>query len=182
MAAFQSAIDAHHGQRRDADAVPYVVHPLEVAAMLEVHGYDDRVTAAAVLHDTLEDTQLTADELRERFGGEVADLVVVLSDDEHIGDEPERKAALRDQVGRAEGEAAAVFAADKVSKVRELRIRLSREPNQARDKDIRLKLDHYRHSLLMLEQSLGAHPLVRAFRFELEALHMLPPHGRPLPR
>jgi (p)ppGpp synthase/HD superfamily hydrolase len=174
--AFELAAAAHFGQRRDADGVPYVAHPLEAAALLHSLGFDDNLTAAAVLHDVLEDTDLSDGHIEDRLDREVLDLVRAVTDDERISDEGERKAALRASVERAGPRAAAIFAADKLSKVRELRVRLSRDPSPPRDAAV--KLEHYRLSLEMLERVLGRHPLTEQLRFELEALDALPPHGR----
>jgi hypothetical protein len=104
-------------------------------------------------------------------------VVEALTEDDGIEDEYERKAELRRSVYQAPREAAAVFAADKVSKVRELRIRLSCDPDFARDPAARSKLDHYRRSLAMLHDRLGEHPLVAQLQFELEMLESLPPRA-----
>ena len=120
--------ERHHAhQTRDLDdAVPLVKHPVEVACLLHEAGYPNEVVAAGVLHDVLEDTDVEAAELEERFGPQVAQLVMNVSDDPSIEDEAERKAALRRQVAEAGEDAVLVFAADKVSKARELRLRASR--------------------------------------------------------
>jgi hypothetical protein len=65
--------------------------------------------------------------------------------------------------------------ADKLSKVRELRIRLHTEPAFTHHPEGRGKLDHDWRSLTMLEQALSGHPLVNELRFELEAIRDLPP-------
>ena len=176
--AFDLAAAAHSAQRRDTDEVPYVVHPLEAAALLHSLGFEDQVTAAAMLHDALEDTELTDDQIEAQLDDQVAGLVQALTEDAGIADGRERKAALRNQVAKAGPSAAAIFAADKLSKVRELRARLSRDPDAAQSNDAALKLDHYRDSAAMLEAVLGEHPLVEQLRYELEALEALPPHGR----
>jgi guanosine-3',5'-bis(diphosphate) 3'-pyrophosphohydrolase len=77
------AADRHREQRRKGGDLPYINHPLAVAQLLcSVGNVQDAVTlAAAVLHDTLEDTRTTADELAERFGPEVRDVVVELTED-----------------------------------------------------------------------------------------------------
>jgi (p)ppGpp synthase/HD superfamily hydrolase len=174
--AFELAAAAHFGQRRDADGVPYVAHPLEAAALLHSLGFDDSLTAAALLHDTLEDTDLSDGQIEARLDREVVDLVRAVTDDERISDEAERKTALRASVERAGPRAGAIFAADKLSKVRELRVRLSRDPSPPAD--AAAKLEHYRLSADMLERVLGKHPLTEQLRFELEALEALPPHGQ----
>ena len=143
-----------------------VQHPLEVAAELRHAGCPDEVVASGVLHDVLETTDTDVDELAERFGKHVARLVQAVSEDASIEDGEERKAALRAQVARARREAAIVFAADKVSRVRELPSRVDRGLSPD---DARRKLDHYRASLVMLQRRLGrAHPLVQQLGVELD--------------
>jgi hypothetical protein len=175
-AALEFAATRHAGQLRDADHAPFILHPLEVAHLLHGRDYPDHVIAAGVLHDVLEDTDVTHDELVQRFGPEVADLVAAVSEPE--GDEPYavRKARLREVVAAAGADAAAVFAADKVAKAREFRLGLvGGGAGAAVDAD---KLDHYWACLTLLERVLGPQPLVRQLRFELEALALLPPSGR----
>jgi hypothetical protein len=101
----------------------------------------------------------------------VAALVAAVSDDPSIEDDAERKAALRGQVAGAGDEAAAVFAADKVSKARELRARARHGRFQRSDEG---KLGHYRASLEMLSESIPSHQLVEQLREELGAVHGLP--------
>jgi (p)ppGpp synthase/HD superfamily hydrolase len=177
-AALAYAHELHKGQRR-ADAAPFILHPLEVAALLFNSGHEEPVVAAAILHDTVEDTPAGLDEIRERFGEQVAALVGAVTEDAGIEDAAERKAALRRQVAKAGPDAASIYTADKVTKVRELRGRLTLEPELlSRDPDERLRLDHYRESLLMLEEVTPQHPQVRQLRFELEALQWLPPPSK----
>jgi (p)ppGpp synthase/HD superfamily hydrolase len=161
----------HEGQTRDRADVPFVTHPVEVACLLHEAGYSDEVVAAGVLHDVLEVTDVERPELEERFGPEVAALVAAVSDDPTIEDDGKRKAALRRQVARAGDEAAAVFAADKVSKARELRARARHGRFQRSDEG---KLGHYQASLEMLSELIPGHPLVEQLREELSAVHGLP--------
>jgi hypothetical protein len=176
FAALAFAARAHRGDRREADGAPFILHPLEVAALLSSCDCQDEVTAAAVLHDTLEDTAATAEQIRIRFGSAVADLVSCLTEDDRIDDERDRKSALRDQVADCVSEVAIIYAADKLSKVRELRMRLHTEATFTATSEGQRKLDHYWLSLTMLEDKLGGHPLVSQLRFELEAIRDFPPH------
>ena len=164
------ARDRHAGQRRDADGGPFVLHPVEVASMLRDAGYPDHVVAAGMLHEVLEDTDAQREELERRFGREVATLVASLSDDPSIQDEQERRAALRLQVAEAGPTASAVFAADKVSKARELRLKAARGQVGAEERD---KLEHYEKSLHMLVTVLPGHELVEQLRLEVESLRAL---------
>jgi (p)ppGpp synthase/HD superfamily hydrolase len=172
-AALEFALRRHAGQRRGGDQAPFVLHPLEVGALLRLAGYADHVVAAGVLHDVLENTDTAAVELERRFGPSVSALVRAVSEDPAIDDERARKAALCSQVAGGSMEAAAIFAADKVSKARELRLKLSCGlPDDEADQ----QLGHYRESLSMLEAVLGpGHPLLEQLRFELETLDTLPP-------
>lgn len=170
--AVEFARERHGEQRRDADGAPFLLHPLEVASLLERASFPDHVIAAAVLHDVLEDTDAEAAELQRRFGGKVTELVKVVSDDLSIEDEDERKDDVRERVRHAGGDALVVYAADKVSKVRELRMLLAHglpaEQAQA-------KCEHHRRSLRMLEEQMPGSRVVALLRFELEALAELPP-------
>jgi (p)ppGpp synthase/HD superfamily hydrolase len=175
QSALEYAASEHEGQRRDADNAPFILHPLEVAHLLQGRDYPDHVIAAGVLHDVLEDTDATESDLAQRFGPEVAELVAAVSEPaEAHGSYAERKAKLREVVANASAEAAAVFAADKVAKAREFRLGLVARGATigAVDRD---KLEHYWACLALLERKLGPQPLVRQLRFELEALALLPP-------
>jgi (p)ppGpp synthase/HD superfamily hydrolase len=173
-AALAFAEGRHSGQTRDIDGVPFVTHPVEVACLLHEAGYSDEVVAAGVLHDVLEDTNAERADLEANFGPAVAWLVSAVSDDASIEDHAERKAALRDQVADAGERAAAIFAADKVSKARELRVRVSRNGRDERDPS---RVDHYEQSLAMLAELIPGHRLVDQLRLELEALSALPADG-----
>lgn len=164
-AALAYAEGLHDGQRRQSDGAPFIAHPLEVAYLLAQTGADDEVVAAGVLHDTLEKTSADRSELTRRFGDRVAGLVVAVSEDESIAGYARRKAALRAQVAEAGPDAQAVFAADKVSKARELHsgARLAPEIRRRR-------LEHYERSLLLLVQRIPDSPLVRSLEEELRAL------------
>jgi (p)ppGpp synthase/HD superfamily hydrolase len=160
----------HAGQTRSIDDIPFVTHPVEVACLLHEAGYSDEVVAAGVLHDVLENTAVELPELEQLFGPRVAELVAAVTDDPAIKDDGERKAALRDQVARAGDCAAVIFAADKVSKARELRARARHGRFQRRDE---AKLSHYRASLEMLSELIPGHPLVEQLREELVALFVV---------
>jgi (p)ppGpp synthase/HD superfamily hydrolase len=161
------AADRHAGQTRDGRGEPFVTHPVEVACLLHEAGYSDEVIAAGVLHDVLEDTDVEREELTSRFGERVAGLVAAVSDDPSIENGAERKAALRRQVAASGTEAGVIFAADKISKARELRQRISR--GEAGEAD-RQKLDHYRASLEMLDGLVPGLGLVDRLRAELDGL------------
>jgi (p)ppGpp synthase/HD superfamily hydrolase len=169
------ARECHAAQTREVDAAPFILHPLEVAMLLHGRGYDDEVVAAGALHDVLEKTPTTLDEIGARFGSRVASLVSAVSDPPGLEDYRARKVALRDQVARAAPDAQAIYAADKLAKARELRALATRLHTSLDDPALRGRLAHYQSSLEMLERALPGAPLVNQLRFELWAIRQLPP-------
>jgi (p)ppGpp synthase/HD superfamily hydrolase len=162
-AALEYAERLHDGQRRQADAAPFIAHPVEVAMLLYEAGAADEVIAAGVLHDALEKTAATPREIYARFGRRVGDTVCAVSDDPGIPGYARRKAMLRGQVAQAGEDALMVFAADKLSKVRELRL------DACSDSTVRRrKLRHYRLLLVMLQERLPDSPIVAALAAELD--------------
>lgn len=69
------AARAHKGQKRKTGDVPYIAHPVGVAMILQRMNCSQTIVAAGLLHDVVEDTPVTQDELRRQFGDEVADIV-----------------------------------------------------------------------------------------------------------
>jgi hypothetical protein len=164
----------HSGQQR-ADGTPFILHPREVAALLYDAGASDCLVAAGVMHDLVEKTDATASDLRRRFGLRITELVLAVSDDDRIAGYAKRKAALRQQVSDAGEEALTLFAADKLSKLRELRREASVDSAgygaSGRVRELRARrVKHYQRSLALLEERLAGSPLVRALRDELASL------------
>lgn len=73
--AIEFATKAHSGQYRKGTKIPYITHPLNVARILIDHACPEPVITAGILHDTLEDTRTTVDNIRDAFCNDVADLV-----------------------------------------------------------------------------------------------------------
>jgi (p)ppGpp synthase/HD superfamily hydrolase len=168
QSALEYAERQHAGQLRQVDGAPFMLHPLEVATLLYAAGAADHVIAAGLLHDTVEKTGTTLEDLRSRFGPAVAAVVAAVSEDEHVRGYQRRKAALRSQVADGGRDALTVFAADKISKVRELRI----DPPEHRDaaaarRKQRRRLVHYGECLELLELELTDSPLVGQLATEL---------------
>jgi (p)ppGpp synthase/HD superfamily hydrolase len=154
----------HEGQRREVDGAPFIEHPLEVASLLYYAGAPDHVIAAGVLHDTLEKTAATEDSLAGRFGSEITAIVRAVSEDQRIAAYAERKKALRNQVENAGQDALIVFAADKLSKIRELRHATGHQTK------VRRKLRHYSACVELLQRRLPEFSLVTAAQRELDFL------------
>jgi (p)ppGpp synthase/HD superfamily hydrolase len=169
--AVEWALVMHADQRREVDQAPFVLHPLEVASLLSGRDFDDEVVTAGVLHDIVETTSVARDDIERRFGTRVARLVAAVTENAGIAEYGQRKAALRDQVARAERDARAIYAADKIAKVRELRARATQDPRVLHGR----KLEHYRASLETLRGCADGLALVDQLEFELWALDVLPP-------
>lgn len=73
--AVKFAVDAHAGTERRGKGFPYIIHPMEAAQIVSTMTSDQELLAAAVLHDTVEDTSVTNEMIRERFGERIASLV-----------------------------------------------------------------------------------------------------------
>ncbi len=116
------AADKHRNQRRkDAEASPYINHPIALANVLVNEGGidDPLVLCAAVLHDTIEDTETTADELRALFGSSVASVVLEVTDDKSL-DKLVRKQRQVEHAPHLSRAAKLVKLADKISNLRDI--------------------------------------------------------------
>lgn len=110
-----------HQRRKDADASPYINHPLALARVLAVEGgvTDPATLAAALLHDTIEDTGTTRAELVAEFGAEVACIVAEVTDDKSLP-KAERKLAQVEHAAHISDKAKRVKLADKVCNLRDV--------------------------------------------------------------
>lgn len=120
-AALRFARRVHLGQHRKQTHEQFVQHPIAVARLLSDFGYDGALLAAAYLHDVVEKTDVELDEIRERFGPGVADLVDSLTEDDEIPQYAERKRALRRKILDAGEDPVLIYAADRVANMRDWR-------------------------------------------------------------
>lgn len=116
------AADRHrHQRRKDVDATPYINHPLEVARILTEAGVDDvEVLIAAVLHDTVEDTETSYEDVLRTFGQRVASLVMEVTDDKSLA-KAERKRLQVLNAPKKSAEAKMIKIADKIANLRDLK-------------------------------------------------------------
>ena len=119
---FATAAHAAVGQTRKYTGEPYVVHPMEVASIVESVGGTEAMVAAALLHDVLEDTGVTVDVLEEQFGSEVTNLVLWLTDisKPEDGNRSTRKALDRQHSAAAPAAAQTIKVADLISNSRSI--------------------------------------------------------------
>ena len=117
------AVHAHAGTERRGKGYPYIVHPMEAVEIVATMTADQELLAAAALHDTVEDTEVTVEQLRIEFGERIASLVADESDvmPEGMSEESswhQRKQAAIDRLSKASHDAKVVALGDKLSNMR----------------------------------------------------------------
>lgn len=120
--ALEFADRAHAGHYRKGTKIPYLLHPLNVARILIEHDCREALVVAGLLHDTLEDTPVTLDQLREHFGAEAADLVASVSEpnkSDHTWEN--RKAHTLRHLKTAPPDTLILSLADKLDNIRAIR-------------------------------------------------------------
>lgn len=117
------AVKAHAGTERRGKGYPYIVHPMEAVEIVATMTADQELLAAAALHDTVEDTEVTVEQIRAEFGDRIASLVADESDEMSDGVSEEdswhtRKQTTMDRLSRAGRDAKMVALGDKLSNMR----------------------------------------------------------------
>lgn len=117
------AVKAHAGTERRGKGYPYIIHPMEAVEIVATMTADQELLAAAILHDTVEDTEVTVEQLKAEFGERVASLVADESDvmPEGMTEESswhQRKQAAIDRLSKASHDAKVVALGDKLSNMR----------------------------------------------------------------
>ena len=122
--AIKFAADAHDGMERKKDKTPYILHPLEAAVIVGTMTEDRDVICAAVLHDVVEDTDITIEEIEELFGGRVRELVDSETEDKRAELPPEstwrtrKEESLEELAGCADTDVLMLWLGDKLSNMR----------------------------------------------------------------
>jgi len=158
--ALELAREAHQGSRTRGDTD--LDHPLQVARLLERAGFDEEVVAAGLLHDVVEDSSIGLDEIESRCGPEVRRLVSVMTEDANIDPWATRKAEHRRRIANQDRIAGAIYAADKLAKVR--------AAAAAGDLPAPRKLRHYRRTVQALGRAFPGLPFLDELHAELEDL------------
>lgn len=173
--ALSEAVRWHEGQTRKGSGLPYVIHCIEVAAVLERLGFDEPVVIAGLLHDTLEDTEIPRDFVRDRFGSEVLETVDALTEtkcDDHGAKRPwiDRKREHVRTLRQSSRSVRAVALADQWQNLSSV-LRDRRE----NDTDFWAQFnaspgDYVRYHRRRLEACAGAEPGIRELSGEVAAL------------
>jgi len=162
VAALYFSAEKHKDQRRkNEQRTPYINHPVELAYILaEKCGvFDADVLAAAVLHDTLEDTDAQPEDIEKNFGSRVLTLVLEVTDDKRLVSK-ERKLKQLEKASTLSHEARMIRIADKISNVSDL---ISSPPagwNRKR------KLDYVNWTADVVKKVKGTHPLLEKLYWE----------------
>lgn len=118
--AIDFAVRAHRGQYRKGTSIPYVIHPLNVSRILIEANCDASIVVAGILHDTLEDTQVTIQELRAAFGDAVADHVAAVSEVDKSAPWEARKQHTLERLASASQDILLLALADKLDNIRSI--------------------------------------------------------------
>lgn len=175
-AALRFAAEAHDGQFRKGTRIPYLIHPLRVAKILLDHGCADELAIAGLLHDTVEDTEVTVEEIRAIFGDTVARLVEFATEPAKLWTWEQRKQHTLRLLEVGEPEALCLSIADKLDNVRSLREDIERSGDKAwqRFKRPREKQMWYYQSLQRIFDARLTQPpgslLAAQFRAEVAAV------------
>lgn len=118
--ALQIASRSHEGQYRKNTDIPYIIHPVAVGMMLMKAGYSDEIIAAGILHDTVEDTPLTLEDIKEEFGTKIVEIVEGSSEPDKSLPWKARKEHTIEFLITASEEIRAVVCADKLHNIRSI--------------------------------------------------------------
>lgn len=117
------AIESHRGQVRKSEKdKPMVIHPINSSNILKEYGFDENVVAAALLHDVVEDTSKTIEDIRKEFGSDIASLVESATEPDKSKSWEERKQYTIDLIKNLDLRHKAVVCADKISNLEDLKI------------------------------------------------------------
>jgi len=155
------AAEKHRTQRRKDIDTPFINHPIQLAYILVQADVEDPVVlAAALLHDTIEDTQTTHDEIEIVFGHEIANIVAECSDDKSL-DKLERKQAQVDKAAHVSTRAKLVKLADKIANVSDI------DGAPPAGWSLERKREYFDWAKRVVDRMRGVHPKLEA-RFDAE--------------
>ncbi len=171
LKAIAFAADKHrHQRRKDPEASPYINHPIELANVLVHEGRvtDTTVLIAAILHDTLEDTETTPDELAAAFGGEIRDIVIEVTDNKTL--KKHKRKELQVKHGpHLTRKARLVKLADKICNLRDV------ATNPPARWPLKRQIEYFDWAKSVIDSMRGTHPRLEAL---FDAVYARRPHAR----
>ncbi|MEM6725693.1 MAG: HD domain-containing protein [Bacteroidota bacterium] len=157
LQAIEFSAEKHRAQRRKGTAeIPYINHPVKVARILAENGEAQQIDllVAAILHDTIEDTDTTSEEIIQHFGEQVCKIVLEVTDDKSLK-KAERKALQIKNGPKKSTAAKALKIADKITNIQDI---LDNPP----DWDIQRKLAYYDWAKKVVDAMRGPNPTLEA--------------------
>ena len=171
LKAIAFAADKHrHQRRKDPEASPYINHPIELANVLVHEGRvtDTTVLIAAILHDTLEDTETTPAELAATFGGEIRDIVIEVTDNKTL--KKHKRKELQVKHGpHLTRKARLVKLADKICNLRDV------ATNPPARWPLKRQIEYFDWAKSVIDSMRGTHPRLEAL---FDAVYARRPHAR----
>lgn len=166
------AAQAHEGQYRKNTKIPYIAHPAAVGFILQKAGYNDELIAAGILHDTVEDTELTLEDIEQNFGAHVAEIVAGCSEHDKSLSWEERKEHTIEYLKTATEEIRVVACADKLHNVRSIFQDVERDGEMVwtRFKRGREQQAWYYRNVIRSLGALSTFPLLEELQAEVERL------------
>lgn len=168
------AIVAHADQKRKSDGFPYIIHPFMVAIKLMKHGFDDVVIASGLVHDILEDTKFSEEEMRQELGNEVVEIVKTLAEDKSLQWE-ERKEKYVQAVRNGSDTAKAVSIADKIHNTeniiatyKQIGSEIWKKFNRGKEKKV-----WFENEMLKMFKKTWSHPLIGEYEALLKQMRNL---------
>ncbi|MBI3186752.1 MAG: bifunctional (p)ppGpp synthetase/guanosine-3',5'-bis(diphosphate) 3'-pyrophosphohydrolase [Gammaproteobacteria bacterium] len=158
MQALSFAAHKHRDQRRkDVDASPYINHPISLASILINEGgvTDVNVICAALLHDTIEDTDTTPEELEQAFGFAIKTIVMEVTDDKLLP-KVDRKRLQIEHAAHVSPQAKLVKLADKTSNLRDVAV------NPPENWSLQRRQEYFDWAKQVIDQLRGVHPQLEA--------------------
>jgi len=148
-----SAMKHKDQRRKDVEASPYINHPITLAAVLcnEGHVTDIGVICGALLHDTVEDTATTPDELTEVFGPTISNMVLEVTDDKSLS-KAERKRQQIEHAAHLSNQAKLIKLADKISNLRDV------AASPPAGWDLERRQEYFDWAKQVIDQLRGVHP------------------------
>ncbi len=171
LKAIAFAAEKHrHQRRKDPEASPYINHPIELANVLVHEGrvMETTVLIAAILHDTLEDTQTTPDELAAAFGGEIRDIVIEVTDNKTL--KKRKRKELQVKHGpHLTRKARLVKLADKICNLRDV------AANPPTRWPLKRQIEYFDWAKAVIDNLRGTNPRLEAL---FDAVYAQRPHAR----
>ena len=171
LKAIAFAAEKHrHQRRKDPEASPYINHPIDLANVLvqEAHVRDTTVLIAAILHDTLEDTETTPDELATVFGGEIRNIVMEVTDNKKLIKRKRKELQVKygPHLTRKER---LVKLADKICNLRDVAV------NPPARWPLKRQIEYFDWAQSVIDGMRGTHVKLEAL---FDAVYALRPHAR----